>query len=196
MKNKLSIISVCVMGLLLSPSSHSSDMRDIEPVSHTSSFKKVLVLGLLASSGLSQAQELPSYLLSPYKELNMSAYLKVNYERDMPVGPRATMKYSFSDSYPGNGRIATSISYAFGDTYCLMQQAKVERSFEMREMSYAMYRGALRPGIPAPDKYAMIASAINIEMASHMLEMEAAKFAASATGTGYYGGCAIPTPMV
>lgn len=189
MKNKLSIISVCVMGLLLSPSSHSSDMRDVEPVSHSPSFKKVLVLGLLASAGFAHSQELPSYLLNPYKELNMSAYLKVNYERDMPVGPSATVKYSYADSYGSYANPKAGVT----DTYCLMQQAKVERSFEMRKMSYAMYRGALSPDIPTPDKYAMIASAINIEMASHMLEMEAAKFAASST---FSAGCAIPTPMV
>ncbi len=194
MKNKLSIIAICITGLLLSNASYSSDMRDFEPVPHTPSFKKVLVLGLLASAGISHAQELPSYLLNPYKELNMSAYLRVNYEGDMPEGPRATPKYSYNSGYPGNGAISTSIIYAFYDTYCLMQQAKVERAFEMRKMSYSMYRGALSQGIPAPDKYSMIASAINIELASHMLEMEAAKFSAS-SGLRV-DGCAIPTPMV
>lgn len=193
MKNKFSIIAICVTGMLLSNSSHSSDMRDFEPVSHAPSFKKVLVLGLLASAGISHAQELPSYYLNPYKELNMSAYFKVNYERDMPEGPKATTKYSYDfpmPGYPGfvSGGYSSS-SAVVSDTYCLMQQAKVERSFEIRKMSYAMYRGSLKPDTTTPDKYSMIASAINIEVASHMLEMEAAKFATSV-------GCVIPTPMV
>ena len=185
MKNKLTLISMCMTGILLSHASHSSDMRDFEPVPHVS-FKKALVLGLLASSGLSHAQDLRS--IKPYRELNMSAYLIKNYEGDMPSSYRATIKYSYV--FPMVNGAYNSGSAAASDTYCLMQQAKVERSFEIRKVSNAMYIAAQRPEVPEPDRYSMIASAINIELASHMLEMEAAKLATIT------GSCAIPTPMV
>jgi len=185
MKNKLGIVAVCTMGLLLSNPCYSSDMRDDGGPSW---FKKVFVLGLLASSGFATPQDFPT--LNPYKELNMSAYLRTNYDSDMPPGLRATPKYSYA-TYSST---TASPNPVFGDTYCLMQQAKVERSFEIRRTANAMFLAAQRPDIPDPEKYAMLASAIKIELASHMLEMEAAKFAAS---NGFYlsTGCAIPTPM-
>lgn len=185
MKNKLGVITICTMGLLLSNPSYSSDMRDDGGPSW---FKKVFVLGLLASSGLATPQEIP--VLNPYKELNMSAYFKVNYDSDMPPGVRATQKYTYTN-YSGSRYNTPNLVY--GDTYCLMQQAKVERSFEIRRTANGMLLAAQRPDIPDPERYAMLASAIKIELASHMLEMEAAKFAAS---NGFYleVGCAIPTP--
>lgn len=190
--NLRTAISYLVLVLaILSSTSYSSDMRDSDE--RPSCFKKTVIFALLASSGLASAQELP--YLSPYKELNMSSYIRTNYEGDMPVGPRATIKYSYTIFAPGNPGYNDGL-HAIYDTYCLMQQAKIERALEIRQLCNAMYKEVQGPDIPDTEKYAMLASIISIETSSHMLEMEAAKFAASVpVNAPNSNRCAIPTPM-
>lgn len=150
--------------------------------------KPLCFFGLLTSPEVVEAQAIPN--IKPYQELNFTNYLKMNYEDgDMPQGSRITKQYSWIPTYPPT----VSPSYAPADSLCVLLQAKIQRSWELREISDYLYQDIQESSsLSIIEKYVGLWAAANIELGSHMLEMEAALQLVGGTDSS---ACAFPTPM-
>lgn len=162
--------------------------------SSPSLFKKLFVLGLLASSGIvneTEAQAVPAWL-----EPNMSLYLNMTYEETMPPNGKIIQQYIYKSSSTINPYVTISSSTGqrswnydaqMKDTYCLFWQRKIARAQKIRETTNKIYSDIqYTDKFTIQEQYTLLLSALNVEIDSHRIEMEAAE------NIGKDRSCALP----
>lgn len=167
---------------------------------------KAFIFGLLASSVILpvSAQQVQVPYIEPYRESNFTHWVSKNYEVDMPQSGLITPQYSYittpTSAYPtGSGSSGYSIAGML-DSACVTIQKKIQRAWEIRRYSNQMYEDAQKPSVPVSERYSMVESAMNIELSSHVLELQALESnmrlseVTSSIGNPQKKGCAIPTP--
>jgi hypothetical protein len=170
----LSIVSVPLMA-------SSSDTEDAPKKSsfRMPSLIKPLMMATLLFSGREVVKTQAMPVIDLYVELDFSSVTAKNYDDSIPPGSLSkTCTYNNTNydfpipKYSGVIFGSTNTWFDMSTIKCMYSQAKIERAWQIRETANTMYQEITQSSMSDAEKYTSLAAAINVELSSHLLELE------------------------